>query len=59
MTRSERGEREDRGANTVAYGLDRDEIFRLSSRPPWSIRSRRRALGPFLEMIREMFSKKA
>ena len=33
--------------------LDRDEAFRLASRPAWSIRSRRGALAPFFAMLRE------
>ena len=32
---------------------DRDEAFRLASRPAWSIRSRRGALPPFLMMLRK------
>lgn len=40
-------------------GVDRRELWRLASRPAWSIRSRRGALGPFLELLRAAFRRGA
>lgn len=37
--------------------LDWDKVTRLAWRPAWAIRSRRAALRPFLEMLREMFKR--
>ncbi|MEX2520036.1 MAG: hypothetical protein WD969_11950 [Paracoccaceae bacterium] len=39
-------------------GLDRKEIWRLSSRPAWSIRSRRGSVAPFLDLIRGLFRRR-
>ncbi|MFN3261711.1 MAG: hypothetical protein ACE37J_14235 [Pikeienuella sp.] len=39
-------------------GVEREEVWRLASRPAWSIRSRRGALAPFLDLIRSLFRRR-